>query len=94
MVELRFCKTTLQPVLGTRSVAIITDDGYQFKDLNRDGELTPYEDWRLSAEARATDLTSRLTLEQKVSLMLHGTLTLTSGRVDSAAMDDVLKEFC
>lgn len=81
-----------QPVLGTRSVAIITDDGYQFKDLNRDGELTPYEDWRLSAEARATDLTSRLTLEQKVGLMLHGTLTLTSGRVDSAAMDDVLKK--
>ena len=37
-----------QPVLGYRSAAIITVDKLQFKDLNRNGKLDPYEDWRLS----------------------------------------------
>lgn len=85
-------KAYTQPVLGYRSVSIIKQDGYQFKDLNRDGKLTPYEDWRLTADARAADLTARLTLAQKVGLMMHGTLSLSSvGRVDFSAMDDVLQ---
>ena len=37
-------------------VKILTVDGYAFKDLNRNGKLDPYEDWRLSAEERAEDL--------------------------------------
>ena len=29
-------------------VTILTDGRYAFKDLNRNGVLDPYEDWRLS----------------------------------------------
>ena len=36
-------------------VEILTVDGYAFKDLNRNGSLDKYEDWRLSAEERAAD---------------------------------------
>ena len=32
----------IQPVIGTRSKAIITVDGYTFKDLNGNGKLDPY----------------------------------------------------
>ena len=35
-----------QPELGARVKDIIEVDGYQFKDLNDNGELDPYEDWR------------------------------------------------
>lgn len=35
---------------------LLTVDGYAFKDLNRNGRLDPYEDWRLTPEERAVDL--------------------------------------
>jgi len=53
---------------------ILTMDGLQFKDLNANGILDPYEDWRLSPEERADDLLSRMTLEEKVAQMVHLTL--------------------
>ena len=34
---------------------ILTIDGYAFKDLNKNGKLDPYEDWRLGDKARAED---------------------------------------
>jgi beta-glucosidase len=62
-----------QPVLGRRSAAILTIDGLNFKDLDRDGQLSPYEDWRLPAPDRASDLLKMMTLEEKAGLMMHGT---------------------
>lgn len=52
-------------------VAILTDKGYAFKDLNRNGVLDAYEDWRLPAEERAQDLADRLTVEQIAGMMLY-----------------------
>lgn len=63
-----------QPQLGTRSDAIITVDGLKFRDLDHDGRLTPYEDWRLPAARRAADLTARMTLEEKAGVMVHSNL--------------------
>ena len=50
---------------------IIEVDGLQFKDLNDNGELDVYEDWRADVEDRITDLISQMTLEEKLSLMIH-----------------------
>ena len=80
-----------QPTLGYRSVSLLTEDGYRFKDLNRDGALNPYEDWRLDSTTRAGDLLARMSLAQKAGLMMHGTLSLNSaGRIDFDAMSSVL----
>ena len=80
-----------QPTLGYRSVLLLTEDGYRFKDLNRDGALNPYEDWRLDSATRAGDLLARMSLAQKAGLMMHGTLSLNSaGRIDFDAMSSVL----
>ena len=80
-----------QPTLGYRSVSLLTEDGYRFKDLNRDGALNPYEDWRLDGATRAGDLLARMSLAQKAGLMMHGTLSLNSaGRIDFDAMSSVL----
>lgn len=62
-----------QPVLGHRDVPLLSVGKLQFKDLNRNGQLDPYEDWRLSAEVRAKDLRSRMSLEQKAGFMLIST---------------------
>ena len=52
-------------------VSILTVDGYAFKDLNRNGSLDVYEDWRLPAEIRAEDLASRLPVEEIAGMMLY-----------------------
>ena len=70
------------PQLGispASGVAILTEGGYAFKDLNRNGRLDPYEDWRLDIETRAADLASKMTLEQICGLMLYSSAqTITS----------------
>ena len=52
-------------------VKILTVDGYAFKDLNRNDSLDAYEDWRLSAQERAADLASQLSIEEIAGLMLY-----------------------
>ncbi len=70
-------KTTfIQPELETRSVKIMEQDGYRFKDLNKNNELDRYEDWRLPVDDRVADLCSQMTLEEKVGLMLISTINM------------------
>lgn len=64
----------VQPQLVSRVKDIIEVDGYQFKDLNDNGQLDAYEDWRLSPEERAENLLSLMTAEQKAAQMVHLTL--------------------
>lgn len=52
-------------------VKILSAGGLKFKDLNRNGKLDRYEDWRLSVEERAKDLASKMTVEQIGGLMLY-----------------------
>ena len=46
-------------------------DGYAFKDLNNNGKLDPYEDWRLDDKTRIEDLVKRLSIEEIAGLMLY-----------------------
>lgn len=59
------------PAVRTVKKAIIRHDGLLFRDADGNGALTPYEDWRLSPENRAGDLLERMTLEEKVGLLVH-----------------------
>jgi len=52
-------------------VKILTVAGLAFKDLNKNGKLDAYEDWRLPADARAKDLASKMSIEQIAGLMLY-----------------------
>ncbi|MEZ0610902.1 glycoside hydrolase family 3 N-terminal domain-containing protein [Fibrella sp. WM1] len=65
-----------QPVLGVRSAPLLTVGNAQFKDLNRNGRLDPYEDWRLPAAERSRDLLAQMSMEQKVGFMLISTTRL------------------
>lgn len=59
------------PTLGYSSksgVKILEVDGYAFKDLDKDGELDVYEDWREDADTRARDLAAKLSIEQIAGL--------------------------
>jgi beta-glucosidase len=68
-----------QPIIGTRSISVLTTDGLRFRDLNRNRRLDPYEDWRLSPETRALDLVGRMTLPERAGAMMHGTAPFPGG---------------
>jgi len=65
-----------QPKLGFRSAKVLTVGGLQFKDLNKNGKVDKYEDWRLSDQDRTNDLLSKMSLEEKVGFMLISTTRL------------------
>ena len=47
--------------VGVRDKDIIIEkDGYAFKDLNGNGKVDIYEDWRLDTEVRAQDLAEKM----------------------------------
>ena len=52
-------------------IKVLTVNGEKFKDLNKNGKLDKYEDWRLSADERAKDLASQMSVEQIAGLMLY-----------------------
>ena len=52
-------------------ISILTVDHYAFKDLNKNGKLDAYEDWRLDVDARAADLAGQLSIDQIAGLMLY-----------------------
>lgn len=87
---------TKGPTLGYTSAPILTLDGYAFKDLNRNGSLDVYEDWRKDARTRAQDLASRLTLEEICGLMLYSSAvdandTLLDAKARSLLADDHIR---
>lgn len=58
------------PTLGMGQLRLKEADGLAFKNLSGREELLPYEDWRLSPQARAADLAKRLSIEEIAGLML------------------------
>ena len=70
-----------QPVLGSKSVTILEKKGLQFRDLNKNGELDLYEDWRLSDSSRIADLLSQMTLEEKVGMLFHPNIAVPADGV-------------
>ncbi|MBM4764985.1 glycoside hydrolase family 3 N-terminal domain-containing protein [Bacillus sp. B15-48] len=59
-----------QPELQVRTKKLIEQDGLKFKDLNNNGKLDPYEDWRLSPKERAENLVSLMNMDEKIGMML------------------------
>lgn len=53
-------------------VKLLEVDGFAFKDLDKDGELDVYEDWRESYETRARDLANQMSGEQIAPYLTHG----------------------
>ena len=59
------------PTIGVTTCGVIVKDGLFFKDMDNDGMLSPYEDWRNSDEVRAADMVKHLPLKQQAGLVLN-----------------------
>lgn len=83
-------ETYTQPTLNPHSKSVLEVDGYQFIDLNGNGGLDVYEDWRQDAETRAADLVSQMTVREKIAQMQHPTyLPRADGKIAP-----YLKNYC
>lgn len=65
---------TQQPVISARVVQVLQINGLLFKDLNKNGKLDVYEDWRRPIDERVNDLVAQMTLEEKAGLMVGPSL--------------------
>ncbi len=82
-----------QQPLEARAVKYIYQRGYAFKDLNKNGKLDTYEDWRLPVNQRVNDLVSKMTLEEKAGMMLIDTLNAEAGgKISDTAVQYIMKE--
>ena len=52
-------------------------DGVKFRDLNKNGKLDLYEDYREPIESRLDDLLSQMTLEEKAGTMFINIIGMT-----------------
>ena len=68
-----------RPDVQARSVELIYDDGLPFRDLNKNGEIDIYEDWRQPIEARVADLVSRMTMDEKAGMLMIDQLNADAG---------------
>ena len=68
-----------RPAVEARSVELLYDDGLPFKDLNKNGRIDAYEDWRQPVEARVADLVSQMTLAEKAGMLMIDQLNADHG---------------
>jgi beta-glucosidase len=68
-----------QPKIEASKAQVLTIGGLKFRDLNKNGTLDRYEDWRLPLDQRVADLISKMTVEEKVGLMIHSSLAGFTG---------------
>ena len=80
--------------IGARVKPVLESDGLQFRDLNGNGVLDPYEDWRLTPAARAADLVARMSPEEKIGLMVINSRSMGISQPDKTltSHDGVLDE--
>ncbi len=76
-----------EPSIGARPENIIEVDGKHFKDSNKNGELDKYEDWRLSSEERAKDLVEKMTVEDKIGMMVINSRGMGINQRDKSKVD-------
>lgn len=72
--DIKSIKVNEQITLGyssTSGLNIIYKEGLPFKDLNKNGQVDIYEDWRRNVVERAKDLASKMTVDQIAGLMLY-----------------------
>ena len=83
--KIRYYKNENGPEIGVTQQQVICEDGLYFRDINGDGKLNTYKDWRKSPKERAKALAAELSVDEKI-----GQLFLSSWKMGIEQED---KEF-
>ncbi|MDX2283795.1 MAG: glycoside hydrolase family 3 N-terminal domain-containing protein [Bacteroidia bacterium] len=85
MKRLLFGLLTVLPLGGmlAQPAPLLTERGFSYRDLNKNGRLDPYEDRRKPVEVRVADLLGQMTLEEKAGMMfISGASINEDGTID------------
>lgn len=66
-------------------VRVTSPEGVEYRDLNRNGQMDPFEDPRRSVDERVDDLVGRLSLEEKAGLMFQ---TVIEAGLDGSVLEE------
>ena len=82
------------PTIGTTVKSVINVNGKYYRDSNGNGELDDFENWELDVDSRVKDLISKMTIDQKLGLLIIGDRSpgiYTENKSDTS-MDGLLDE--
>ncbi|MCA9919930.1 MAG: glycoside hydrolase family 3 C-terminal domain-containing protein [Anaerolineales bacterium] len=84
----------LNPNLQQQSKLIATENGFAFRDLNKNGKLDIYEDPRQPIAARVEDLLAQMTLEEKAGLLfIDGVRVNPDGSIEDPSSEQAFTGF-
>jgi beta-glucosidase len=69
-------------------VALLVKGGYSCRDLNKNGQVDPYEDWHNPISVRVNDLMSKMTDEEKAKQMFYCALQVADAGWQMGMMSD------
>ena len=79
-------KPETEGLFARYSNLIASENGFAFRDLNKNGKLDVYEDPRQPIEARVEDLLGQMTLEEKAgTLFINGSVVNDDGSIEEKA---------
>src|ERR1044071_9667499 len=75
--------SSMQNSTFDQSNLIQTDNGFRFRDLNKNGKLDIYEDPRQPIEARMEDLLAQMTVQEKAGMLfISGAVVNEDGSIE------------
>ena len=91
-IEPTFTPNTNGPTIGTTVKSVIEVDGKYYRDSNGNGELDDFENWELSVDKRVEDLVSRMTIDEKLGLLVIEYRRDLGIYSDNTSLDGLLDE--
>jgi beta-glucosidase len=79
----------LNELVLQQSTLVKDENGFLYRDLNKNGKLDIYEDPRQPIEARVEDLISQMTIEEKAgSLFINGSVVNEDGSIEGGTFEN------
>lgn len=76
------------PTIGVTVKDVINVDGMYFRDINGDGKLNVYKDWRKSPKERAKALAADLSIDEKIGLIFINSWNMGRFQEDKEQVDE------
>ena len=86
--KIRYYKNENGPEIGVTQQQVICEDGLYFRDINGDGKLNTYQDWRKSPKERAKALAAELSVDEKIGQLFLSSWKMGIEQEDKEFVDE------
>jgi beta-glucosidase len=77
IISIRFNRISSKNMkLAGSEAPVLEENGFSFRDLNKNGELDIYEDSQRKINERIDDLVSQMTVEEKAGMLFHTSIVM------------------